>query len=380
MHLVLTSFDYSVSPPRPLVSLICTDIPKFKVLYLPGSGLSIKDILLNIKEVREVLSEPSRVNDFKAHVASFGLDKNTSYEVFDMCLPKFPCKNPKRVLIEVAKVVLAPDFPEPKKWQKLRANASVVYQSIQDKGLFNGYKHIPMNYSLNTFPGRSSTPGFNIQGSTSEFNLRLNRDFTHFVNFDWISADINMAAHMAADEEMINSFVDSDPYAKIAAYLDDPKFDRDECKKQLIRSIYSLDFENAVLEYYPVFQKWLGKRLEFYNENGYLSSIFGRKFIANNKEGDRLTVFNSQFQGSVVHAMQAALIKVFNVFSEYLMTEIHDSIIFNCPANMVDVIVRDVAPIMVNPLYGWMEDPPRMPVRINVGTKWRKWELLRVCR
>jgi DNA polymerase I-like protein with 3'-5' exonuclease and polymerase domains len=112
-------------------------------------------------------------------------------------------------------------------------------------------------------------------------------------------------------------------------------------------------------------------------ESKYVTSILNRKFSYSDK---KLTTFNSQFQGSVAHAMQAVLIKIFNVYRENILTEMHDSIIMCCDADILKEMVNKVSKIMLNPLDNILNEPLSMPLTVSIGRHWKKWRLAKTVR
>jgi DNA polymerase-1 len=132
--------------------------------------------------------------------------------------------------------------------------------------------------------------------------------------------------------------------------------------------MYSFKFDHPVFEAYPKFKIFLNERLEKLRSDGYLDSILGRRFYIS---GDRkeLSVFNAQFQGSVAHMMQIALIRLYKLFPEFVFTEMHDSIVMSC--NLADIkrIMNESLDIMVNPIDDYI-----MPVKVSVGRRWKRWK------
>jgi hypothetical protein len=232
---------------------------------------------------------------------------------------------------------------------------------------------------LTTFTGRSKTTGFNIQGMTSDYDIRPNVDGDILlVNFDWIAADLRMAAFMSQDAVMTESYDVSDPYTKIAEYFNNSHMDRAQCKHEFFKAFYSMTMNVPVMEPFPKFKEWVLTRIRQLNDNNYLDSCMGRRFYVN---GDnKLSVFNAQFQGSVVHAMQSALIKIYDRYPNNILTEVHDSIIMFCGPNYLKQMIDDVVGIMIYPLDGLIDNSPRMPVEVSIGDRWRNWKKYKIFR
>lgn len=380
MPYVLTLFDYDQYPPVPLQSMVVGDEVRFYTFYQKNTGITIKHIWETIREFLRVFEEPVYLNDFKSHIKAFGLEQHVDHEVYDLCLPKIKVKpsDERHGKILLAKIMAEVSKLQPQSWQRLLANSMIVYQFLEDQGVRDGFKRKSTIYSLDTYTGRSKTLQFNVQGATDQFDIRPVRDGNFFyIHFDWVAADLRMAAYMSKDEEMFSSFETSDPYARMAEYLNDEEFTRDVCKTQFLRAIYSLDYNNPILDIFPVFKEWMKERVALMRRNAFLDTILGRRFVV---EDNELSVFNSQFQGSVAHAMQALLIRLFDRYRLNILAEVHDSIVLCCPENMVGQLIKSVIPIMFDPLRDFVPSSPTMPLKVSIGNSWKKWRVFREYR
>ena len=186
---------------------------------------------------------------------------------------------------------------------------------------------------------------------------------------------MRMASILSGDKEMQNSFVDSDPYTKMAA---DVGVDRKECKITLMKAINSMDYNDPALDYYPTMKEWMKKCSDNFETNQYLESILGRKFKM--EEGrSKLSAFNACMQGSVAHAMQNTIYKVVNEFPQHAICEIQDSIVLACDKSMVNHIVSKVGETMYRPL-DMLDSNPTFPVKVSIGLKWRQWKKMKEIR
>jgi DNA polymerase I-like protein with 3'-5' exonuclease and polymerase domains len=265
-------------------------------------------------------------------------------------------------------------------WQKLLANAAVVYQYLEDVGIRDNYRRVPLRYSLETYTGRSKTLMFNLQGASDQYDIRSIHDGHNCqIHLDWIAADLRVAAFLSDDKIMNDAYCTSDPYILIQQMLGDKTITRDQCKMMLLRAIYSLAIDEPILELFPTFKGWMRIKLNQLHQGKILYSMMGRSFPISS-DRDELSVFNSQFQGSVVHIMQAALIKLFKIYRTNLLAEIHDSIVLSCPVEEVSHILREAIPIMLDPLKGWIDPSPRMPLMVRIGHRWKHWQEYRTFR
>lgn len=378
MKYLCTLFDYNHSIPLPLQSLyVSGDIVKFYDFYMPGSGLKIKQIKQNLSLLRELFSGDICINDSKSHIMALDI-QYTECNIYDtnmplIKLPQSELLNSKKILAVLIKDMLSRN---PMKWNNLLADASMVYAALESRGVHYGYKLVYPHYDLNTFTGRSKTLGFNLQGTTNDFDINHTHDeFQYFIHFDWLAADIRMAAYLSGDPILNNAFINSDPYSMLASITHK---DRNECKSELIRSMYSMSFDNHILSVLPFFKKWMVNNINDMRINGYTTSAMGRLFKLT--KDNELSVFNAQFQGSVAHAMQATLVNLSKVLPLNVLTEVHDSVIMCTDECSINKIIKIVVEIMINPLSGLINDSPRMPIKVSIGNKWRQWKLLRVYR
>ena len=361
MRRIITLFDYTKNPYVPLLSLVIDKTAKWHYFYLKGTHKTIYEIENNIVAFRELFSEPCMINDFKSHVQAFDLPHRVDYNVYDIALPLIKAgDDPKKSLVTAAK-----EFKqELSEWMKIRANASVVYQMLENSGiLFFNVRKFPI-YHMDTFSGRSSTTGFNIQGTSMKDEIRSMQSFPNFVHLDWLSADLRMAAIMSGDEAMLRSFDVSDPYGFLSAAVG---VKRNLVKRLFLKSMYSFKFDHPIFEVFPKFKEFLSARLDKLRSVGFLDSALGRKFYL---YGDRneLSVFNAQFQGSVAHMMQLVLINLYKLLPEYILTEMHDSIVLSCNNTDTKSVMDRVVEIMIEPINGYI-----MPVKASVGPRWKEW-------
>jgi hypothetical protein len=374
MKHILTIFDYSHKQPWPLVSLVVDDKPKFHIFYLPKTGIKLSQIKENITQFKSLFNGPVLLNDVKTHIQAF--DINYSEDLYDMCLPRLKHSDSiKHYLVDIAKVAVK---MKPAVWMKLAAQASFIYQYLEDRGIRVSLRKMSPKYSIETYTGRSKTLGFNVQGASDEYDIRpVDLDDYYFVYFDWVAADIRMASFMSGDEQMEASYKKSDPYTDLVEFLNDEEFTRSKVKVEFLKSFYSLNFKSPIFDPYPDFRREMIRRKEFLELNNHSVSILGREFILNDNE---LSTFNAQFQGSVAHAMQASIIKIAELYPDNLLTETHDSIVMYCPKSSISEIIKNVVEIMYDPLYGCCNPSPKMPVKVSIGRKWKRWKLLKVYR
>lgn len=271
---------------------------------------------------------------------------------------------------------------KPQAWKKIFANAAVMYQALENRGVHQGLKHVYPTWWQTTYSGRSKNTGCNIQGSDGNDLLRLpdSMDDDYFVYFDWVAADMRVAAELSGDEGFLETFRLSDPYTEVARELVD--IPRDECKRLLLQAINSFSYDDPLLSMrFPRLGDWLRECHERLNTEKALESILGRRFTVDRaKDNNPRAVMNGVLQGSVAHGMQLTGKRIWDVFPDRLLVEIHDSVAMMVNDDTASGVIKAVAKIMTRPFAGYLESNPFFPVKVSIGTKFRQWKTLMVYR
>lgn len=382
MNYLCGIFDHNVKPSRILGAASynsTTGDAKFYHLYWPKAGLSLIDVYKSLDEIRGLFETPVMVADFKAFATALDLNPSKSYQAFDPCL----ARHGHIASLKDGKMYLASILAELKKikpmpWQSILANAQFAYSHLEKVGYYNNHVLSFPQYET-VYSGRSKTNKSNLQGTNDEDVVHA-ADDSHelFLHFDWIAADLRMASIMSGDTILQKSFQHSDPYGFLHQELDDPNITRDDCKKQIFQSLYSLNPEG--IEFYPKLSEWMHQEVIKIEENGYGESILGRQFSILGEGRSAKSAFNAKMQGSVAHAMQIVMYLVFKILPNHLMAEIHDSLIMSCTKDQAIGIINLVSKIMLNPFKGYLDSDPSMPLKVSVGTKWRQWKLYKEYR
>lgn len=393
---LFTLFDADGGRPRCSGVLAGEQVQIFD-LYRPGARKPITVIDDNKDKIKQlVLKASSRginvvTNDFKNHLRAFDLPLDLrTYNVYDLAI--LPDVKPTDSLAKdtelLKKILERMSKTKIKEWNKLYANAAVVYQDLENRGIWNNFNMEKPIWSQKVYSGRSKTMGFNIQGFTEPHQVlppgSTEKDV--LLHFDWISADIRVAALLSGDRRLEEAFENSDPYTFMMREVNEraPKpLDRDECKLFLLQSINSMDFTSiALTQIYPQLGEWIGRCKKVTAEDGgYLETIMGRRFkVANAKNA--LAVLNGVQQGSVAHAMQNVIRRVWERLGHRLVMEGHDSLVVSCPPDRSEVkaTMMAVGQIMLYPFDGLLPDNPSFPLKVSIGKKWRQWKLGAVFR
>ncbi len=364
--------------------------------YRPGAQRPIGIINKQIEIIRELIKAAYRkgvrivTSDFKSHLTAFDLPLEIHpYNVYDLHLPTLPSMDSQTKSEDVLRKILEKmKNARIYEYQKIFANAAVVYQDLENRGLTNNYERVYPAWSQKTFSGRSKTSGFNIQGFT-DHHLVLPpgaSDKDIIIHFDWICADIRVASLLSGDKKLQLSFDTSAPYTHMMNEINLSslqKITREECKILLLKSINSMDFTSVALTHtYQELGDWILRcKKAMQEKGGYLETILKRRFRVAHAKND-LAVLNGAMQGSVAHGMQNVIRYVWERLGNRIITEIHDSLIVSAPADSAEIrsIINIIAPRMLYPFDGVLPANPHFPFKVSIGNKWRKWKLHAIYR
>lgn len=366
-------------------------------IYRPGSKRPIRSVLDTIAEVRNYVLQCNDLNirlitsDFKRFIKAFNMPiDDRKYNIYDLhldSLANFKSTDCQSKDYELVRRILDKMYYfEILPYQSMISNAAIVYQDLENRGLYVNYHKFYPEWSMSTFSGRSKSLGFNIQGYHENHNISTEYYGKNIlIHFDWIAADIRVAAIMSGDQALSKSFEISDPYAFMMDQFNNEEqaLTREECKLYLLKSINSLNISNNVLRYiYPDLNNWLVENYSTTrNKDAVLKTILGRKFRLSKAKND-LAVINGMMQGSVAHAMHIVFRRLWEVLGSYLIAEIHDSIVFSVPEDptVIKSVINIAKSIMMYPFDGILPDNPCFPIRVSIGKKWKLWRPYKVYR
>jgi len=391
---VYTLFDPKTGKPR------CTgikdgDIVKVCDLYRPGAGKTIQKIDKTKNLIRQIILKANADNrriltsDFKSHILSFDLprDKRT-YNVYDLQLPEIlPTNSKSKDEIIIKRILEKISNKTTAAYNHVIANSAVVYQYLEDNGiLVNSMLERP-KWSQKTFSGRSKTTSYNIQGLADDYHVvsSSGKEPDVLIMFDWICADIRAASLMSNDDILIETFVKSDPYTVLMEVLNrgsDDTMTRSESKRYLLKSINSMDFTSTALtDVYPKLGQWIKRCKLSISEGKPLQTILGRTFRPAHAKNE-LAVLNGIMQGTVAHAMQIVLRRIWERAPDSIVCEIHDCLIISSPPDpqQIKALISTVAPIMARPFEGYLDSNPYFPVNVSIGNKWKQWKVYKTFR
>ena len=361
--------------------------PNHKITYA-----SCRDNLNSIKEFILTANAKSKsiiTTDFKQLIKTLNLPcDNRVYKVYDLHLHKqigHICStgNQSKDHNIVRRILEKMETADLNEYQLLISNASIVYHDIESRGIVINDLPVYPKWSLNTYSGRSKSTEFNIQGHHEEDKITAAGMMNNSVllHFDWIAADIRVASLLSNDQKLKDSFNESDPYQYMMEIIGQG-ITREECKVALLKSINSMDVSSVVLT--QIFQRlgdWISECKHRIESIGVLESILSRKFKMSSSK-NALAMLNGVMQGSVVHAMQSVVRRVWEKLSPYMIAEIHDSLIMCVPADnsIIRSTISIVAPMMLRPFDGLLPSNPSFPLKVSVGKKWKNWKLLETHR
>ena len=373
---VFVAFDTLINKPRYIAIKSGENDAKIIELFKgKGSKRPLSQSIGRLDKLKTIIESALQTrtlitSDFKYLIELFNIDyQDYNSNVYDLHITLPPDKITEA---NINRVVEKMYNAKPKDYQRLISDSSIVYSDLQRRGVdINHIRHYP-KWSIDTFSGRSKNVGVNIQG-WSENDLIRPPGYTendYLIHFDWICADIRIASIMSGDKLLQDSFYDEDPYEVVAKTLRDQKLSRNDAKTLLLKSINSMDFTSEVFtDVYKDLGRWI-----FVNSNKECTSTilgrnFHRKFAKNN-----LALFNATMQGSVVHAMQSTIKKVWDMYPSKLLTEVHDSLVVCASQNEIKPIITSIAEVMAHPFSGFLDANPFFPLKISIGKKWKKWK------
>lgn len=381
-----TIFDYTKTIPEPQYSSLFYENSKkleFVPLYLRTKRNKISKIRKSIFDIYEIVksNDDIIVNDMLSHALSFrkmGYKLPTNCNTHD-CRKTDTINNLNKITeTEIQKILVRGLIDMPKEiepWMSVKAKSSIVYGELIKRGVMWGpHQKFPI-YNTNTLTGRSKSMNFNIQGMTSKDPIRhVDPDRRIFVCFDWVSADMRVAGYLSGDKFLNDSFIDSDPYSELEKILDLEDVTRDDCKLEMLKSIYSVNMDGPLLDIMPNLKKWMANKKEEFFNNKPLKTMLGMEIPGN----DIKSAFNGTIQGSIAEAIQSVLVKIANkIGDECILTEIHDSLVVCCSEEQTGNIIKTISKFMLNPLD---DIELRFPVKVSVGKKWKSWKEYKVFR
>jgi len=334
---------------------------------------------------------PIVTTDFKANLELFDLPAVPAvhYQVYDLCWggSTYADADFADISTHIANGLKRMAAATMRDWQRLVANAAPVYHDLQERGMVIGGLLEHPRWSQQTFSGRSKALGVNVQGLDDSLTVGnphgTDRDL--FVHFDWMAADVNVAAWLSGDSTLQDTFSTSDPYTFLRDKL---QLERSQCKLALLSALNRLDVTSPlVTAVFPDLGSWLVGAKAALAAGQPLRTVLGRSFSVAHARNE-LAVLNGMLQGSVAHAMQLTVRRVWERFRANLLMDVHDSLILTCyPTRpLVQGLIREVAALVTRPFAGlelvdgagrsYAGDNFFFPTKVSVGSKYKQWQPL----
>lgn len=333
------------------------------VLWKSGSSLTILQVLNAEEELKGIVnnSDCLTIINYKKYCDYFGFAN--SQDLYDYQADDSDFKSLIR-LVNKRKDEIG--F----KWQQIRADASEVYCKIENRGIIvNGIKKYP-KYHMDVSSGRSSTTGFNVQGSNSDWDIsHPNPELNMMVRFDWIAADMKIASYLSDDDILGSSYDDSDPYSYVVDILNG-EIDRSKCKLALNKAVNALYENDLIFKIFPKLGSWMVNQKSNLESGGYVETILGRRFYTDGSMKGNRRAINGTLQGSIAHAMQSVISSINDKCGDVIITDQHDSLTIATSSARLLKTINICSKIMLNPF----DDHIRMPVVVEVGKSWGKYK------
>lgn len=390
---VYTLFDKRTGRPRCTGFRSGKNVQIFHLFRGKGSR-SIYEIFKSLSIINKMITAASErqvivLSDFKQHLSAFGLPvRHQPYNVYDIHLPDLPNTGTPEGDEQIVRKVLARlDVVQLKDYQRVMANAAVVYQDLENRGLLVNYTLKRPIWSMKVFSGRCKTTGFNIQGYDAHDRVRSTSAGEHdiLLHFDWICADIRVASILSGDKKLQATFDTGDPYTTMMEHMNagsQDKLSRSECKQMLLEAINSMDIDSIALrDVFPDLGRWVQRCKRKASNNESLETILQRKFRVS-EERNRRAILNAAMQGSVAHAMQNTLRRIWDMFPTRIIADIHDSLAMSSGAGHAEIkaMIDNVVGVMLHPFAGLLPDNPVFPVKVSIGKRWKQWRAIKVYR
>ena len=277
-------------------------------------------------------------------------------------------------------------------------------------GNVDGKVHAHFNQTVTT-TGRISCTEPNLQNIPvrQELGRQLRKAFIPetdscvLVGADYSQIELRVLAHMSADDVLIEAFNNGEDIhrATAANVLGVPEEEitieeRSRAKAVNFGVIYGMsafglsselhitrkeadEYINAYFTKHSAVKTFMDEQVEFCKENGYVTTIMGRKryikeINASNymvrQVGERLAM-NTPIQGSAADIIKIAMIKVYNAIKEQklksrLILQVHDELIINTYDDEKETVEK----LLVDNMESAYELAVRLKADLNEGINW----------
>lgn len=272
--------------------------------------------------------------------------------------------------------------------------------------------HTNFNQAV-TATGRLSSNNPNLQNIPvrTDWGKQIRQGFVaprgrRLVSLDYSQIELRLAAHVAGDPKMIKAFKEGlDIHQATAAEIN--KVPLSEVTKEMRRNAKAVNFgiiygqgprglslgtglpyeeaKQFIDNYFAVYGKireYIDQTIAKAREEGYVETLFHRRRYLGDinssmalvrKSAERMAI-NAPLQGSAADMIKAAMIQIDNLLQKkykeeiLMILQVHDELVFEMPADMVDKVVPALKQIMENIIK---LDVP-IVVDVKVGQNWDK--------
>lgn len=326
--------------------------------------------------------------------AGFDLNPNSSKKVCEFLGVKSSAAERLQELIDAggdgakrAKLV-----QEARGWMSVDSRYYTPYTEVMDE-------HHTLHCSLNligTYTGRLSCSNPNLQAVAKHTEVFKVKDVFEarpgfvMIQADYKQAEMRLVTHYTKDKtmrELIES--DADLHSATAELLGIP---RNAAKRINFSVIYGIGYkhlaENLRVEQevakdyleryhklYPGFRKLMYQCEDFAKQNGYIKMWTGRTRHFNVPEADPHKAMSNLIQGGVAEIVRVAISRLFPAIEDlggYMLLQVHDSVMFEVPDEMLPVALPTIKTIMED-----FDFVPHVGVDIEYGKSWgtfQKWD------
>ena len=274
---------------------------------------------------------------------------------------------------------------EARGWKSVDSRYYTPYLQSMDE---NGDLHCSLNL-IGTYTGRLSCSNPNLQAvakSTDVFKVKdvfTARSGYTMVQADYKQAEMRLVTHYTQDQlmkELIEN--DADLHSETANRLGIP---RQAAKRLNFSVIYGIgakhlseslrvelsvarDYLEKYHGLYPGFRKLMYQCEDFAKEYGYIEMWTGRLRHFNTPEADPHKAMSNLIQGGVAEIVRVAISRLYPAIGDIggrMLMQVHDSVIFEIPDEMLSVALPTIKTIMED-----FDFDPKPGVDIEFGKSW----------
>ncbi|MDA3864344.1 MAG: DNA polymerase I [Deltaproteobacteria bacterium] len=220
-------------------------------------------------------------------------------------------------------------------------------------------------------------------------------------SFDYSQIELRVLAHLSEDKKLMEAYAqDKDIHALTASEIFNIELDQvNRSQRSVAKQVnfgvlygqtgYGLsksigisqkearEYINKYFEKYPGVKNYLDRIIKETRENGYISTMFGRRryfnFSSKNSGAVERMVKNTPIQGSAADIIKIAMVDAYremvaNYSETCMVLTIHDELVFEVPENKIEKFSKKIKEIMENAV----ELKVPLKVNYNFGKTWNE--------